>query len=420
MKAPVLLLLVPLLCSALAGPANPGVEQRPPPPSDDFTQVQLLPGHPDLDQVALPPLLPRPATIQPQPGSPDVSCSDGVSCSRFGLGSVLATFPPAHPDTLTAAQLCAPGLTGPRYTDLPKSSHAHLLRQANALASFDSAVKECCQRPEPLGCAKQAWSDTLQSFCQDEFGVKTKPFHCCKQRGTAREQCFASDAPQPQPQPEPQPQPHPVSSFPPGQPTSANLRNICQLARFRTPGATDQANNIAILEREYRRCCQGNGNLDCAHAAWRKAMARFCKEKGAIKTLIDPCCQVPLGERRDTCFARQAPYPNYDQGLRTLSLAPLTPQILDILCGQHVLITKRKPVPDLIQALKKPCCSLQGNERVQCAERKKSQLIATLCNTKKDSWKDTEKCCSQTATEARASCFDTKYMADVTLASNAP
>lgn len=123
------------------------------------------PGSPLLSPpspVALPPLLPRPATIQPQPGSPDVSCSDGVSCSRFGLGSVLATFPPAHPDTLTAAQLCAPGLTGPRYTDLPKSSHAHLLRQANALASFDSAVKECCQRPEPLGCAKQAVSALRQ------------------------------------------------------------------------------------------------------------------------------------------------------------------------------------------------------------------------------------------------------------------
>lgn len=37
------------------------------------------------------------------------------------------------------------------------------------------------------------------------------------------------------------------------------------------------------------------------------------------------------------------------------------------------LVPHRKPVPDLIQALKKPCCSLQGNERVQCAERKVSR-----------------------------------------------
>ncbi|NWH67454.1 ECM1 protein, partial [Geococcyx californianus] len=68
---------------------------------------------------------------------------------------------------------------------LPQSSFSHLRRQAAALDAFRPRLDACCHHETPLACARQAWTEVLDGFCDDEFGVKTRQFHCCRQRGTA-------------------------------------------------------------------------------------------------------------------------------------------------------------------------------------------------------------------------------------------
>ncbi|NWX09449.1 ECM1 protein, partial [Caloenas nicobarica] len=68
---------------------------------------------------------------------------------------------------------------------LPPSAFAHLRRQAAALAALHPRLSACCLLRHPLPCARRAWTDVLDDFCTDEFGVKTRQFHCCRQEGAA-------------------------------------------------------------------------------------------------------------------------------------------------------------------------------------------------------------------------------------------
>ncbi|XP_027558608.1 uncharacterized protein LOC113977032 [Neopelma chrysocephalum] len=150
--------------------------------------------------------------------------------------------------------------------------------RAAALDALRPRMSNCCRHHAPLPCARRAWTDVLDGFCTDEFGVKTRQFHCCRRHGAARRRCFAQETPAPAWDPntawdtktawnlvtEP--------PFPPGEPTAANLGNICGLRELRPgppgPGAPSgpRVRLRVRLEREFGRCCR-NESLSCAHSA---------------------------------------------------------------------------------------------------------------------------------------------------------
>lgn len=41
------------------------------------------------------------------------------------------------------------------------------------------------------------WKKALDLFCEDEFSVKTRHYHCCKLQAQARLNCFETEAPNP-------------------------------------------------------------------------------------------------------------------------------------------------------------------------------------------------------------------------------
>ncbi|XP_050768308.1 extracellular matrix protein 1 [Gymnogyps californianus] len=316
-----------------------------------------------------------------------------------------------------------PAPRAPPTRALPPTAFAHLRRQAAALDAFRPRLNACCHHDTPLPCARRAWMDVLDGFCTDEFGVKTRQFHCCRQHGAARRRCFAQgpDAITEAAATAVVAVWDPVAEppFPPGEPTAANMGNICQLRGLRPgpPGPSGRSGpRVRLrlrLERDYGRCCR-NGSLACAQDAWRKGLERFCREEAAVKTGQHRCCQRGGGRARGRCFAAAAPHPAYDRELHNVSLARPGPALLRSLCGPTRLLTKRRPVPELLGAMTAACCPLPPEEQSACAQEQLSQGIATLCATPRDAWRDPQGCCSRGDPERRH-CFDTTYLAQVTL-----
>ncbi|KAM6112556.1 extracellular matrix protein 1 [Phoenicopterus ruber ruber] len=338
--------------------------------------------------------------------------------------STLDGFPPAWPMAATITRHCRQPPLPPPTPPLPPTAFAHLRRQAAALDAFRPRLNACCSHNTPLPCARRAWTEVLDGFCTDEFGVKTRQFHCCHRHGTARRRCFTQGldaivaaataeaaavvvtAWDPTGEP----------PFPPGEPTAANMGNICGLRGLR-PGPTGPSGpRVRLrlrLERDYGRCCR-NGSLTCARNAWQKGLERFCREESAVKTGQHRCCQRGGSRARGRCFAAAAPHPAYDRELHNVSLARPGPALLRSLCAPTRLLTKRRPVPELLGAMTAACCPLPPEERSACAQEQLSQGIATLCATPRDAWRDPQGCCSQGDPERR-NCFDTAYLAQVTL-----
>ncbi|KAM6039357.1 LOW QUALITY PROTEIN: extracellular matrix protein 1 [Chlamydotis macqueenii] len=343
-------------------------------------------------------------------------------------GSALDGFPPAWPVASAVTHHCRQPPGPPPTPPLPPSAFAHLHRQAAALDALRPRLDACCRHHTPLPCARRAWTDVLDGFCTDEFGVKTRQFHCCRQKGAARRRCFAQgpDAVLAQataaaaiawdPAGEP--------PFPPGEPTPANMGNICGLRRLR-PGAPgpDGPDGPRVrlrlrLERDYGRCCR-NESLACARDAWQKGLERFCREEAAVKTKQHRCCQRGPPRARGRCFAAAAPHPAYDRELHNVSLARPGPALLRSLCAPTRLLTKRRPVPELLGAVTAACCALPSEEQSACAQEQLSQGIATLCASPRDAWRDPQGCCSREDPERRR-CFDDTYLARVTLGAAVP
>ncbi|XP_032305052.1 extracellular matrix protein 1 [Coturnix japonica] len=291
-------------------------------------------------------------------------------------GSILEGFPPAWPLPDALSRYCRSPSLVPRAPrpSLPPASFAHLRRQVAALDSFWPRLDRCCQHHAPLPCARRAWTDVLDTFCEDEFGVKTRQFHCCHRHGAARRRCFVDATVSTTEITEITEitvfEPVLVPSFPPGEPNVANMENICLLRGLRpSPKGlpAPRARFHSRLERDFGRCCH-NSSLECAHTAWLRGLERFCREEGAVKTRQHRCCRRGVGYARSRCFATSAPHPDYDQELHNISLARPGPAMLRTLCGPIRLLSKRRPVPELLEAVTSTCCALPHDERSPCAE----------------------------------------------------
>lgn len=217
-------------------------------------------------------------------------------------GSTLEGFPPAWPMATAVTHHCRHPPRPPPPPPLPTTAFAHLRRQAAALDALRPRLDACCRRQAPLPCARRAvsagggggtdgggqgvahragggsdptvpqWKDVLDGFCTDEFGVKTRQYHCCRRQDAARRRCFiqaaeagAAEAAAFVTSWDPAVEP----PFPPGEPTATNMGNICGLRGLR-PGPNSRSGpRVRMqqrLEHDYGRCCR-NGNLTCAHDA---------------------------------------------------------------------------------------------------------------------------------------------------------
>lgn len=124
------------------------------------------------------------------------------------------------------------------------------------------------------------WTEVLDGFCTEEFGVKTRQFHCCRRHGAARRRCFAQASAGAGAAVAATKATARVTTwdlvveppFPPGEPTATNIGNICRLRALRPGpvgprGSSGPRGRMRLrLEREYGRCCR-NASLACAHHA---------------------------------------------------------------------------------------------------------------------------------------------------------
>ncbi|KAM4860473.1 extracellular matrix protein 1 [Thomomys bottae] len=380
----------------------------------------------------------RPAPImgqsppEPHSGNPAQHCPHGRR--RGGWGHRLDGFPPGRPSSDNLQQICLPERQHVVYGpwNLPQTGFSHLTRQGEALNLLETGYTRCCRcrsHTNSLDCAKLVWEDTMTRFCEAELSVKTRPHGCCRQQGEARFSCFQEEAPQPHYQLQACPSHQPgISSgpevpFPPGMPTLDNLKNICHLRRFRSVPrhlpSTDPVHRqlcaLTQLEAEFQHCCRHGSNYTCTHKAWEETLDKYCEQEQAIKTHPHSCCHYPPSPTRDECFARRAPYPNYDRDILTLDLSRVTPNLMGHLCGNQRVISKHKQIPGLIQNMTAHCCELPFPEQACCAEEEKFAFVDDLCGSRKNLWKDTALCCDLSPGDDQTNCFNINYLRNVAL-----
>ncbi|XP_077628668.1 extracellular matrix protein 1 isoform X1 [Crocuta crocuta] len=368
----------------------------------------------------------------PESWNPALHCQQGRSPG--GWGHRLDGFPPGRPSPDNLDRICFPSRQHVVYGpwNLPRSGYSHLTRQGETLNLLETGYSRCCRchsHTNRLDCTKLVWEDAMIRFCEAEFSVKTRPHWCCKRQGEARFSCFQEEAPRPHyqlracPSRQPAIASGPELPFPPGVPTPDNIKNICHLRRFRSVPrnlpATDplqrQLQALIQLEGALQRCCRQGDNHTCAWKAWEDALDGYCDSEQSIKTHHHPCCRHPPSPARDECFARQAPFPNYDRDILTLDLSHLTPNLMGYLCGNGRVLSKHKQIPGLIRNMTARCCELPFPEQACCAEEEKSTFIEDLCGPQRNSWRDSALCCNLSSGEKQTNCFNTYYLRNVAL-----
>ncbi|CAI9609789.1 unnamed protein product [Staurois parvus] len=373
----------------------------------------------------------------------------------------LKDFPPGKPSRANIGNICRKTRPIVSYgaKNLPQTGFSHLSRQGDAINSLEEGYSRCCKQSEKLRCALEAWENALENFCKVEFSIKTSHYHCCKKDGAERKTCFSDEAPNPNyissaPLPEigsadipsvPMPRslkpcsPHsstcqnnPESkyrlsdlAFPPGEPKSSNIQNICKLRKYR-PLYSDndlptsgfghfvrRAKTIYRVENSFRKCCKTE-DVACAHSGWQKALSKFCDKELEVKTKHYECCKKNDQASMIRCFATEAPFPEYDKEVETLNLSNITESILEKICSECKLLTKQKQLPLLVSDIKESCCVLPQEKRLTCAQEQKEIFMKTLCGPKMNSWKDTQNCCRKDELE-KEGCFNV-YLQNVTVA----
>lgn len=416
--------------------ATPLQEERPPPQGPvEQKEIDPAAGHQEeIVQSSQKEEKPAPFVGQrsPQPRSPAQHCQQG---RRGGWGHRLDGFPPGRPSPDNLHQICLPERQHVVYGpwNLPQTGYSHLSRQGETLNLLETGYSRCCRcrsHANRLDCLKLVWEDAMTRFCEAEFSVKTRPHRCCKQRGEARFSCFQEEAPRPNYALQPCPVPQtgmssgPQLPFPPGLPTPDNIKNICLLRRFRSVPrhlpATDaiqrQLQALTRLEVEFQVCCLRRGhNHTCARKAWEDTLDQYCERELAIKTHPHSCCHHPPSPARDECFARRAPYPNYDRDILTLDLSRVTPNLMGHLCGNGRVLSKHKQILGLIQNMTVRCCDLPFPEQACCGEEEKLAFVEELCGPRRNSWRDPASCCDLAPGDEQANCFNANYLRNMAL-----
>ncbi|KAM4014417.1 extracellular matrix protein 1 [Anomaloglossus baeobatrachus] len=392
-------------------------------------------------------------------GSPPCPLDEMMDSSTKNL----YTFPPGRPNGDNIENICRKNRpkTSYGFHNLPSTGYSYLSRQGNAINELEKGFSACCENEKlaKLWCAVDLWKKTLEDFCETEFSVKTRHFHCCMKTGSQRETCFSDEAPNPDyvtsaalqqirdehvapvmgrrqmkgcPPNNPKCQENANSkfqlsdlSFPPGEPKSGNIQNICKLRKYR-PLYTDEmlpdngyghyarrAKAIQRMEGEFKRCCKTE-DVACAHSGWKKILGKFCSKEHLVKTKHHECCRKRDQSSVFSCFASEAPFPEYDREVEVLDLGNVTEDGLQKLCSESKLLTKQKQLPLLVSSLREMCCSLPQEEQLLCAAEQRGKFMKTLCGAKKSSWKDTQDCCSRDEPE-REQCF-TYYLQSVSMA----
>nr|XP_058936209.1 extracellular matrix protein 1 isoform X6 [Kogia breviceps] len=369
---------------------------------------------------------------EPKSWNPAQHCQQGRH--QGGWGHRLDGFPPGRPSPDNLDQICLPNRQHVMYGpwNLPQTGFSHLVRQGETLNLLETGFSRCCRchsYTNRLDCAKVMWEDTMTRFCEAEFSVKTRAYWCCKRQGEARFSCFQDEAPRPHYQLQACPSHQPgISSgpempFPPGLPTLDNIKNICHLRRFRSVPrnlpATDpiqrQLQALTQLEGEFQHCCRQGNSHTCAWKAWKDTLDGYCDQEKATNTHHYSCCHYPPSPARDECFARQAPYPNYDRDILTVDLSRITANFMRHLCGNQRVLTKHKQISGLIQNVTARCCDLPFPEQSCCAEEEKSAFIDYLCGPRRNFWRDSAFCCKLSPGDEQINCFNTNYLRDVAL-----
>ncbi|CAM9122192.1 unnamed protein product [Bubo scandiacus] len=410
--------LLLLLGTAVVAPVRP---QR-------AAQERLVLQHPHIEQLL--------QEEQDPPLPPDIPAAAGATAAPPSPAQHPGRLPPRPgrwppPSPVTAATRRGP----PRPSSCPPAASPTCGRQAAALDALRPRLGACCRHHAPLPCARRAWTEVLDDFCTDEFGVKTRQFHCCRRHDAARRRCFAQgpsgataeaaaivtarDPPRRAALPARRAHRRQHGQYlrvtgaaPPAPPAPAGpLRppacaSACAWSATTAAAAATGAWPAPATPRQ--------GDPNQSPPQWQKGLQRFCREESAVKTRQHRCCRPGGAPARSRCFAAAAPHPAYDRELHNVSLARPGPALLRTLCGPTRLFTKRRPVPELLGAVTATCCPLPPEEQSACAQEQLSQGIATLCDTSRDTWRDPQGCCSRGGPERRR-CFDTTYLAQVTL-----
>ncbi|XP_060614001.2 extracellular matrix protein 1 [Anolis sagrei] len=221
-----------------------------------------------------------------------------------------------------------------------------------------------------------------------------------------------------------------LAEFPPARPAPSNIANICSEGRkklsygpWNLPQTSfshlsRQGEALNELEAGVKTCCQldEGEKLPCCVDVWEKVLTHYCGWEFSVKTKPHECCLKHHKKDRFGCFTDLAPFPAYDMEIQSVNLAEINSPLLDTLCGQVTLLSKQKQLPSLIQNITESCCQLQGGERIQCAKDAKSQLVATLCTSRRNTWRDPQQCCAQAGDAPRDTCFDANYLGTLPLA----
>ncbi|XP_064209604.1 extracellular matrix protein 1 [Anguilla rostrata] len=367
-------------------------------------------------------------------------------------------FPPARPYLHNFPAICHHGEGRHKYSrsSFPQDRFTHLQRQGDAIGNVESLYSFCCEKNGTLGselslcCAQQAWEHALNNFCDEEFSIKTNHYHCCRKRSVARWSCFEKGAPNKSYQPtnrfyqptskgsvapkspsesefnwnpdncqrtdlEPrefrEDPKVPDIRFPPGRPTSSNIRMICDLHKIRPrydlkclPSdrygwLARQSKAINRLEKGIKQCCKGQDEvLACADGKWQAEMDRYCKEERSVKSSVFSCCDMPKGQDRYSCISESAPDSTYTYEILQRPIDSVFFVKLDLVCDTHKLLAKKFPVPFPVKGLVSQCCHLPAAQRTACVQGELDDLMERMC-TEKEPLPPTVSpdCCLQTS-----------------------
>ncbi|KAI5106242.1 extracellular matrix protein 1 isoform X2, partial [Silurus meridionalis] len=302
----------------------------------------------------------------------------GPSISPKSMGPSIP-FPLAQPTTDNILAICHYSNIRPRYTeDMLPGGFGYLHRQASAINQLESWFTVCCSngtQDEEMTqcCAQQAWEKSLANFCNEEFSIKTRHYHCCKQNGQERWDCFKEEAPDPLYQPIVLGDEVPITlpstiqdfdfnpsickmtsisekpvtmlpiSFPPGRPNSGNFRPICVFRKYRPHYSTDclphkgyerfsyRLKTINGLEKSFRQCCkEKNDGQRCAEEKWKKMVDKFCNYEKKFQENQFECCKKQKGQEQYDCFSATAPNPDYMILNEPIQIGPFLSEFCDV------------------------------------------------------------------------------------------